>query len=118
MKILLTAKGDSLDSEFDSRFGRAAWFLVHDTDTGETEAHRNEAVSAGHGAGVRAGSLAAGLGCDAAVGGNIGPKAYSTLQQAGVKVYLSDAETAGEALQQFLDGGLPEQGGANVRSHR
>jgi predicted Fe-Mo cluster-binding NifX family protein len=118
MKVLITARGDSLDSGFDSRFGRAGWFLVHDTETGKTEAHRNEAVSAGHGAGVRAGSLAANLGCDAAVGGNIGPKAYSTLRQAGVKVYLSDAETAGEALRQFLEGRLPEQEGANVRSHR
>ncbi len=118
MKVLITTRGDTLESEFDSRFGRAAWFLVHDTDTGETEAHRNGAVSAGHGAGVRAGSMAASLGCGAAVGGNIGPKAYSTLQQAGVKVYLSDAETAGEALRQYLEGELPEQGGANVRSHR
>lgn len=118
MKVLIASKGESLDSAFDSRFGRAAYFLVHDTDTGETEAHRNEAVSAGHGAGVRAGSLAANLGCEVAIGGNIGPKAFSTLQQGGVRVYLSDAATAGEALQQYLDGDLPEQGGANVRSHR
>jgi predicted Fe-Mo cluster-binding NifX family protein len=118
MKVLIASKGETLDSRFDSRFGRAAYFLVHDTETGETEAHRNEAASAGHGAGVRAGSLAANLECDAAIGGNIGPKAFSTLRQGGVKVYLSRAETAGEALRQYLDGELPEQGDANVRSHR
>ena len=118
MKVLIAAKGDSLSSQFDSRFGRAAFFLVHDTDTGETTAHANQAASAGHGAGVRAGSLAANLGCEAVIGGNIGPKAFSTLKQGGVSVYLSDASTAEEALKQFLDGDLSEQTGANVPSHR
>ena len=35
MKIAVTAQGGELTSELDPRFGRAAWFVIVDTDTGE-----------------------------------------------------------------------------------
>ena len=34
MKIVITAKGEGLDSELDPRFGRAQYFIVMDTETG------------------------------------------------------------------------------------
>ena len=37
MKIAITSTGDSLNSNIDPRFGRCAFFAIHDTDTKTTE---------------------------------------------------------------------------------
>ena len=36
MKIIITSTGETLESEFDQRFGRCAYFCVLDTETSET----------------------------------------------------------------------------------
>ncbi len=41
MKIAVTSQGDTLDSQLDPRFGRAAFFIVVDTETLEFEAFDN-----------------------------------------------------------------------------
>ena len=51
MKIAITATGKTLDSQVDPRFGRAAWFIVADSDSMEFEAIANDNVNAAGGAG-------------------------------------------------------------------
>ena len=52
MKVVVTAQGNSLDALVDPRFGRAAWFLVVDTDTLAVTVIDNASnVQAAHGAG-------------------------------------------------------------------
>ena len=58
MKVAITSKGKSLDSEVDPRFGRAAFILVVDTESFEFEALDNsENVNAFKGAGIQAASM-------------------------------------------------------------
>ncbi len=51
MKVCVTSQGDSLDSQVDPRFGRAAWFVIVDSDSMEFEAVANDNVSAAGGTG-------------------------------------------------------------------
>jgi predicted Fe-Mo cluster-binding NifX family protein len=41
MKIAVTSQGDTLDSQLDPRFGRAAYIIIVDTQTLEFEALDN-----------------------------------------------------------------------------
>jgi predicted Fe-Mo cluster-binding NifX family protein len=86
-KIAVSCVGRTLDDLVDPRFGRAANFMIVDTDTLEFEAVDNSAgrVQA-QGAGIQAGETVADFGVEAVLSGFVGPKAFQALQAAGVKV--------------------------------
>ena len=87
MKVAVTAKGTSLDSEIDPRFGRAPYILIVDTDTLDLEAVDNSAnVNAFKGAGIQAATMVSDRGAEVLMTGYCGPKAFATLEAAGVKV--------------------------------
>jgi len=118
MKVAFTTSGDSLDSAFDQRFGRAPKFLVYDTTTESFEIADNaESVEAAQGAGIKAADKVARMGVESLVTANCGPKAFEVLQAAGVKVYSASASTVSEALKQFSADRLEEMGSANRKSH-
>ncbi|HWB96361.1 MAG TPA: NifB/NifX family molybdenum-iron cluster-binding protein [Bryobacteraceae bacterium] len=109
MKIAVSAKGESLVSEVDPRFGRAAWFLAFETDDGTWQAVNNTiAISATHGAGIQSAETVCRLGAGAVISGHIGPKAFAVLAAGGVKVYQGDARTVQMAIDDFKGGRLPE----------
>jgi len=118
MKIAVTAQGPDLDSAVDPRFGRAKYFLVVETDSGEATAHSNEQnLNALQGAGVQAGRTVTGLGVSAVVTGNVGPKAFTTLRAGNVAVYTGAGGSVREAVEQFKAGSLKAADGANVEGH-
>jgi predicted Fe-Mo cluster-binding NifX family protein len=112
MKILLSAATPGLDSAVDPRFGRAAYYIIVDTDTLEWQAHPNPAAGASGGAGTQAAQFAAGQGVQAAISGDFGPNAYNALAAAGIAMHLLGASrTVDQAVKQFKSGQL-EQAGA------
>ena len=118
MKIAITAQGEQMQSPVDPRFGRAKWFIVVDTDTGSFEAMDNKKnFDAAQGAGIQAGRNAAELGVEAVVTGNVGPKAFTTLNAAGIRVYTGAEGTVQDALDKFKTGALESAQGANVEPH-
>ena len=118
MKIAITATGKDMSSNVDPRFGRAKYFLVVDTDTNEAAAHDNtQNLNAAQGAGIQAGETVARLGAAAVVTGNVGPKAFRTLNAAGVKVYLCGQMSVTDAVEKFKGGELKEATSANVEGH-
>lgn len=118
MKVVFTTSGDSLESPLDTRFGRAARFLVYDLDTDTFEVIDNQdQVAMAHGAGVQAAGMVARLAPSAIVTGHCGPKAFRVLTSAGVQVYNSDAATVAEALEQYRSGKLPQALTSDVGGH-
>jgi len=118
MKIAITAQGKELSSEIDLRFGRAKWFIVVDTETGDFQAHDNAVnVNAAQGAGIQTGRNVANLGVEAVVTGNVGPNAFKTLNSAGVKIFLTEKQTVADAIDSFKAGELKEVDQANVEGH-
>jgi predicted Fe-Mo cluster-binding NifX family protein len=88
MKVAISAQGNDIDALVDPRFGRARWFIVADSETGEWQAADNSGnVDASGGAGVQAGTTVAALGVEAVVTGNVGPNAHKVLAAAGIAIY-------------------------------
>ena len=118
MKIAITAQGDTLQSPVDPRFGRAKNFIVIDSETGDYQAVDNVMnLHAAQGAGIQAGRTVSELGVEAVVTGNVGPKAFSLLNAAGIKIYIGASGTVEQALEQYKQGALQLAGGANVQGH-
>ena len=62
MKVAVTSSGKSLDSAVDPRFGRAAYFLIVDTDSLDFEVVDNaDNINAFKGAGIQAAALRVGF---------------------------------------------------------
>ena len=107
MKIVITSKGKTLDSAVDPRFGRGAYFLVIDVQSGEFEVLDNsDGVAASHGAGVQAGQRVVNSGAEALLTGHVGPKAGQAMEGSGVKVYSHAEGTVQEMLEKFRSGEL------------
>ena len=107
MKVAIAASGPSLRDPLDPRFGRAKWFAVFDTATGEHDFHSNETnLNATQGAGIQTAQRLADLGVEAVVAGNIGPKAFQTLRAAGIRPLLASGCSVKEALERFQAGEL------------
>jgi predicted Fe-Mo cluster-binding NifX family protein len=100
MKAVVTARGSVLSSELDPRFGRAGYFVLVDTESGEYSAHDNtHNVRAAHGAGTQAAQDVINLGAKAVITGSIGPKAVAVLEAANVEVYQQTWGTVRDAIE-------------------
>lgn len=118
MKIAVTSSGPEMTSQVDPRFGRAKYFIVVDEETNESTPHDNgQNLAAAQGAGIQAGQNVAALGVDAVVTGNVGPKAFTTLNAAGLKVYVGASGSVKDAIEQFRAGQLECANEANVQGH-
>jgi len=116
MRIAIASTGKALESEVDPRFGRAAYFVVVDTETMDFSAFRNDRVAAEAEAGVGAAKAVTGAGVQSVLTGNCGTKAERILRDAGVKLYTGVTGTVLEAIELFQRGKLTESKGPSVRS--
>jgi predicted Fe-Mo cluster-binding NifX family protein len=118
MKIAVSSRGRELSSMVDDRFGRAEYFVIMDTDTGEISAIDNaQNVTAAQGAGVQAAERIVNTGVRAVITGHCGPKAFRALSAAGVAVFTNAHGSVPSALAQFEAGKLREAHSADVESH-
>ncbi len=119
MKVIVTAEGPRVESPVDPRFGRAKYFVLVDTETGEHAAHDNaQNLNAAQGAGIQAAQCVARLGAEAVVTGHVGPKAFTTLQAAGIAIYTGASGTVGEAVESLRAGQLQQAAQADVEGRR
>jgi len=118
MKVVVTSIGGSADSEIDPRFGRAASFVLVDTENGEIKSIDNSAaMDAAQGAGIQAAETISQLGAQCLITGHCGPKAFRALQAAGVKVYTGASGTVAESIEQFNSNELQLLTGPDVGGH-
>ncbi len=118
MKIAISSSGTALDAPVDPRFGRAAKFILVDTDTGAFSVHDNtQNLNAAQGAGIQSGETVSRLGAEVVITGHCGPKAFRTLQAAGIKVAIGAKGTVAEAVEAFKKGELKAAESADVEGH-
>ncbi len=119
MKIAVSAQGKGLDSALDPRFGRAAGFVVVDTDTGAWDFVENgQNMALAQGAGLQAAQNVAGSGARAVITGHVGPKAFLALSRGRISVHLAAGEmSVARALELYKDGKLPAADGADRDGH-
>lgn len=106
MKIAVSATAPKPDATFESRFGRAAAFVIVDTSAGEQQAVANPAAQLGSGAGIRAAEFLVRHDVEAVISGAFGPKAYDVLHTSGVRLYQAKSGTVDDLVARLLKGDL------------
>jgi predicted Fe-Mo cluster-binding NifX family protein len=118
LKIAISANGPDLEAQVDPRFGRASYFLLVDPETMKFEVVPNlPNLQAAQGAGVQAAALVARHRPAAVLTGHCGPKAFHTLEAAGIPVIVGVEGPVREAVQNYNTGKLSAARGPNVTSH-
>jgi len=118
MRVAVTSKGMLLDSEIDPRFGRAPYILIVDTDTLDFEVVDNSSnVNAFKGAGIQAATMVSDRGAEVLITGYCGPKAFATLEAAGVKVVDDITGKVRDAIKIIKEGKVTYAAGANQEAH-
>jgi len=118
MKIAISSQGNFPDSNVDPRFGRAKYFIIYDTETDSFDVIDNvQNIQAAQGAGIQAAQNVANQNVELVISGNLGPKAYTTLNAAGIKIALWSEGTVNEAIELAKSGKLQYTKGANVEGH-
>lgn len=92
MMVCITAKGPSLESEFEPHFARAPYFIFYDTRTGELDAVRNGFIVSNTRIGQNAVRLLKMNGLDAVITGNIGENACDLILGAGISIRMSNGK--------------------------
>jgi len=106
MKICITSEGPTIEDKVDSRFGRAAYFLLVDSDTMNCQVLSNQTAEAGGGVGVQAAKKVLDVGAQAVLTGNCGPNAIRILQAGNVAVYTGVSGSVKQAIEAFKAGRL------------
>ncbi|MBL8024781.1 MAG: NifB/NifX family molybdenum-iron cluster-binding protein [Fibrobacteres bacterium] len=118
MKIAVTSVGAGPDSLLDSRFGRTAWFVIHDTETGAFESLENQQnLTLPQGAGIQSAAAVVNAGCGVLISNHCGPKAFDVLKKGGIRVYLAADGTVKECIIKHKNGFLRELFSADVEGH-
>lgn len=118
MKIAVSAKGNSLESEIDPRFGRAGSFILVDPETMSFEVVENrQNLHLSQGAGIQAAQTIVEQGANVLLTGNCGPKAFRVLKATGVKVAVGISGSVKEAIDQFKQGRIDYAEAPNVEGH-
>lgn len=118
MKIAITATDKELISDMDPRFGRAKYFVLVDPETLEYEAVENKQnLNLPQGAGIQAAKTIVDHKADVLISGNCGPKAFSVLNAAGVKIITGGKGRVIDAITQYKNGQLKAADEPNVEGH-
>jgi len=104
-RIAITAVKPSLDAAVDPRFGRCAYFVMVDVETGDMEAVKNTSpVSGGH-AGVESAETIASKGATVLLTGRCGSNASDALSRRGIQVVSGCSGTVREVVKQYKEKG-------------
>jgi predicted Fe-Mo cluster-binding NifX family protein len=121
MKIAVTAQNPGWTELLDTRFGRAACFVIVDGETKEWQAVENrQNRQATQGAGIQAARTIIDQGAEVLISGNVGPKAFRVLQAASVRMFRTDPavqKTVSDAVAAWERGELEEIKAATVEGH-
>lgn len=117
MKLCISSTGKDLQAGVDPRFGRAAGYVLVDSDTGTFEGVENPAAMAGGGAGTKAAQLVIDRGAKAVLTGNIGPNAFAVLNAAGIAMYTGVSGTVQDAVAAFNSGRLQPVAAPTAPAH-
>jgi predicted Fe-Mo cluster-binding NifX family protein len=117
MKLAISSSGQDLTARLDPRFGRCRYFLIVETDTMDFEVYDNDNIALGGGAGIQSAQFVSARGAKAVITGQCGPNAMQTLSAAGIQVYVGQAGTVQDLVNEFQEGRLTPATRANASAH-
>lgn len=111
MKIAVSTKGKSLDSQVEPRFGNSRGFVLFDTETGNADYLDNsDRHELDRNKGIQTAQMIAEAGATALVIGQLGSNAARVLKKRGIKIYACADGTVREAVQAVEQQKLKELG--------
>jgi len=117
MKICITAQGDNLDVQVESRFGRSPYFIIYETETANYEAIKNPNVDAASGVGIQSAQLVADKKVGVILTGDVGPKASKVLDAAAIKVIKVGAGSVKEMIDQYVKDMISSEVNEHVKAN-
>jgi len=117
MKLAITGGTPQIETKFERRFGRCAYFIVVDTETRAWEAFPNPAAEARGGAGTQAAQFLANQGVEAVISGNFGPNAFTALDAASIHMYSAQDGQAETLVDDFMAERLVRVTGSTGPAH-
>ena len=107
MKICITAKGNTLDSKVEERFGRTPYFIFADEDGSLIEEVANANADATGGVGPRSVQVLIDHNANTLITGQMGGNAQTALETAGIAVYqYRDGGNVSDAIALFKENKL------------
>ena len=90
MKIAIPMEEKSINSSICVTFGRAPYFLIFDTDTGEETYMENPAAAAQGGAGIKAAQAVIDAGMEAVILPRLGQNAAEVFEAGQISLYKAE----------------------------
>ena len=106
MKIAIPADDKTMEGNVSNSFGRAPYYLIYDTETGQSEFIENSAAQAQGGAGIKAAQGVVDSKAKTLLTPRCGENAAKVLQEAQVKIYQSVVGSLSKNIQTFEAGKL------------
>jgi len=104
MKVAIAANGNTLEANIDSSFGRCAWFIIIDTETGGMEFIPNTNRDMEEHAGKAAVELVASRNAEMIVSGEFGVKIKPMLDSMHIQmVVIKDSEKRVSQIIELLN---------------
>ena len=108
MRIAIPASGPTVNDPVDTRFGRAPYFIILSSETGDTETLPNSLAAESGGIGPRIVQVLVQKEVTHLIAPRIGGNAETALSAAKIEVFLYNGTgTVSSALDQFNAGNLP-----------
>lgn len=106
MLIAISSQGPTMDDAVDPRFGRAAGYVLYDSESNESRWLDNaDNASAAQGAGIQAAQRVVEAGAEVVLTGRVGPNAEGVLRRGGIRIELCGAGSVRSVVETFLAGG-------------
>jgi len=106
-----------LDSPTSPIFGRCPFYALYDEGSKSIKTVANPAINAAGGAGIQAAQFLVDSQVQAIISGNLGPKAQSLLQSAGITCYQFSGGSVKDALDAHAQGQLRVLSGPSTAAH-
>ena len=106
MKIAIPVDEKDMNTDVCEALGRAPYYLVYDTETGESEFVDNSAATSAGGAGIKAAQVIVDTGANVLLTPRCGENAANVLKAAGVKIYKTIDAPAKENIDALMAEGL------------
>lgn len=102
MKAFIAVNKDGADAQLDERFGRAPYFLIVDTESGEIlKTIENANINDDHGVGIKVANIAIKEDVEYVIGRHFGPKVSDSLKAAQIKTFEAEVKDVKGIIDDF-----------------
>ena len=107
MKAFIAVNKNSRDAQLDERFGRAPYFIIVDTDSGEIiKTIENANINDDHGVGIKVANIAINEDVECVIGRHFGPKVSDALKAAQINILESEVKDVEAIIDDFRNNRL------------